>query len=290
MSARVRGYDRSVTRGVGSSAPDLPNEMLLRYTDVPEGRVRTRVLGRRRDGVPPVVVVQGMTVSDYLLPACAVLGGWTEVHLLDLPGYAGSGRPTSWLNVEGYGKTVQHWLEASDLDHAVVAGHSSGTQVAAWVGVLQPEHVAAVALASPTIDPVARSLPKLLYRWRLDARAPSPGLEESHTPEWKRAGPHGIAHLIKVHLADRLEDQVTRLDADTPVAWHGRPSQHRRVGGRPRRSGDRRPLGEGARRPRLRLDRPDGLVGADPKARSGGGSVSKVRPGTSRSPVDGAGP
>ncbi len=97
------------------TAPRLPAEMLLRYTDVPEGRVRTRVLGRRRDGVPPVVVIQGMAVSDYLLPACAVLGEWTEAHLLDLPGYGGSGDPTRYLDVRGYGEVVTHWLHAAGL-------------------------------------------------------------------------------------------------------------------------------------------------------------------------------
>src|SRR4051812_39247960 len=185
--------------------------MLLRYTDVAEGRIRTRILGRRCEGVPPVVVVQGMTVSDYLLPACAALGQWTEVHLLDMPGYAGSGEPTRWLDVRGYGETVVHWLEASAIERSVVVGHSSGTQVAAWAGVLAPERVAGVGLASPTVDPMVRSLPKLLFYWRLDARAPSPGLEESHGPEWKRAGPCGIAHLLRVHLRDRLEDQGSRL-------------------------------------------------------------------------------
>jgi pimeloyl-ACP methyl ester carboxylesterase len=193
------------------SPPELPRQMLLRYTDVPEGRIRTRVLGERRAGVPPVVVVQGMTVSDYLLPACAVLAEWTEVHLLDLPGYAGSGQPTTWLDVPGYGKTVVHWLEAVELDRPLLVGHSSGTQVAAWAGVLSPRQVSAVGLASPTVDPRLRSLPKLLLHWRLDARAPSPGLERSHVPEWRRAGARGVAHLIRVHLRDRLEEQVARL-------------------------------------------------------------------------------
>src|SRR3954454_19063540 len=119
--------------------PQLPHEMVLRYTDVAEGRIRTRTLGRPRGGVLPVVVVQGMTVSDYLLPGCAALGEWTEVHLLDLPGYAGSGQPTRWLDVRGYGETVVHWLEASGIGRAVVVGHSSGTQGAAWAGVLAPE-------------------------------------------------------------------------------------------------------------------------------------------------------
>jgi pimeloyl-ACP methyl ester carboxylesterase len=186
--------------------------MVLRYTDVPEGRIRTRVLGQRRDDVPPVVVVQGMTVSDYLLPACSELGAWTEAHLLDVPGYAGSGNATRWLDVRGYGEAVAHWLRVSGLERAVVVGHSSGSQVAAWTGVLEPGLVGAVGLASPTVDPMARSLPKLLYRWRLDAREPSPGLEENHVPEWKRAGSRGIAHLLRVHLRDRLEDQVARLE------------------------------------------------------------------------------
>src|SRR3954471_24912622 len=131
--------------------------MVLRYTDVAEGRIRTRTLGRPREGVPPIVVVQGMTVSDYLLPACAELGEWTQVHLLDLPGYAGSGQPTRWLDVRGYGETVVHWLEASELERPVVVGHSSGTQVAAWTGVLWPDGVRAVGLASPTIDPSMRT-------------------------------------------------------------------------------------------------------------------------------------
>src|SRR3954465_6760682 len=191
--------------------PQLPHEMVLRYTDVAEGRIRTRTLGRPRGGVLPVVVVQGMTVSDYLLPGCAALGQWTEVHLLDMPGYAGSGEPTRWLDVRGYGETVVHWLEASAIERSVVVGHSSGTQVAAWAGVLAPERVAGVGLASPTVDPMVRSLPKLLFYWRLDARAPSPGLEESHGPEWKRADVGVIAHLVKVPLDAPLGDTVAPL-------------------------------------------------------------------------------
>jgi pimeloyl-ACP methyl ester carboxylesterase len=192
------------------SPPELPGEMLLRYTDVPEGRIRSRVLGEATD-LPQVVVVQGMTVSDYLLPACAALARWTRVHLLDLPGYGGSGEPTRRLDVPGYGATVVHWLQEAGPERPVLVGHSSGTQVVAWAGVEWPGGVRAVGLASPTIDPSVRSLPRLLFQWRMDAREPSPGLEESHKPEWKRAGPRGVVHLLRVHLRDRLEEQVARL-------------------------------------------------------------------------------
>jgi pimeloyl-ACP methyl ester carboxylesterase len=185
--------------------------MLLRYTEVPEGRIRTRVLGKRRPGVPPVVVVQGMAVSDYLLPSCAALGEWTEATLLDIPGYGGSGDPPRQLDVRGYGEAVAHWLTATGTEDAVLVGHSSGTQVTAWAGVLCPERILAVGLASPTVDPSVRSQARLVAHWRLDARTPSPGLQRSHVPEWRRAGSRGIAHLVRVHLADSLEEQVARL-------------------------------------------------------------------------------
>lgn len=74
------------------------------------------------------------------------------MHLLELPGYTGSGQPTRYLDVRGYGQTVAHWLEASRIEGSLVVGHSSGTQVAAWAGVLCQDRVAAVGLASPTVD------------------------------------------------------------------------------------------------------------------------------------------
>src|SRR3954462_8538208 len=104
--------------------PRLPHEMLLRYTDVPEGRIRTRVLGRRQPDALPVVVIQGMAVSDSLMPACAAHGSWTEGHLFDFPGFGGSGRSTRRRYAGDYGEALVHWLEAAGLDRTVVVGHS----------------------------------------------------------------------------------------------------------------------------------------------------------------------
>lgn len=171
--------------------------------------MRSRVLGEPSDA-PPVVAVMGMAVSDYLLPALGRLR-WTRSHLLDLPGLAGSGAPPAPLDVPGYAEAVAHWLTAADLPPVVLIGHSSGTQVAARAAALCPDRVAAVVLASPTVDPAYRSWPKVLYRWRLDGRFPMPGLAENHRPEWKRAGLKQILHLISIHLRDRLEKIVPRV-------------------------------------------------------------------------------
>jgi hypothetical protein len=53
--------------------------------------MRSRAVGAARDGMPEVVLVQGMAVADYLLPGLAAWGDWTRGHLLELRGLSGSG-------------------------------------------------------------------------------------------------------------------------------------------------------------------------------------------------------
>lgn len=189
--------------------PDLPGEYLVRHTATRYGRIRSRVLGTPGHA-PPVVTVMGMAVSDYLLPAQAALT-WTQTHLVDLPGTAGSDDAPHRLSVPEFASAVCDWLDAACLPPVVMAGHSSGTQVAAHVAAARPALVAATVLASPTVDPKARSVPRALYHWRRDAAYPMPGLAESHRPEWRRAGPRQLVHLLRAHLRDRLEDTVPRI-------------------------------------------------------------------------------
>lgn len=194
--------------------PKAPDRFEVTYRDLPYGRMRARTLGRAA-GVPQIVVVQGMAVSDYLVPAAACLGAWTRVHLLDLPGLAGSGDPPHELDVPQYGEAVAAWLDDAALGRVIVAGHSSGTQVAARAAALRPDGTAALVLASPTVDPIARSVPRLLLRWRLDSRHEPGDLGRSHHPEWLRAGPRRLVHIVRAHLDDHLEDVVG--DVRAPV-------------------------------------------------------------------------
>lgn len=191
--------------------PTMPEEEHVTYRELPQGRVRSRRLGQRRADVPPVLVVMGMAVADYLMPGLAAFAEWTEAHLIELPGFGGSGKPPREPDVRGYGEVVADWLDAAGIGPVILVGHSSSTQVTAHTAALRPQTVAALVLASPTIDPKARSWPRLLVQWRLDARYPTPGLQESHKPEWRRAGLRRLIHLVRVHLRDRLEDTVPRL-------------------------------------------------------------------------------
>jgi pimeloyl-ACP methyl ester carboxylesterase len=193
------------------NGPPLP-DALESHRDTSAGRIRSRSVGEPCPGVPEVVLVQGMAVADYLMPAVAELGRWTRAHLVELPGFAGSGEPTRKLDVPGYAAAVVEWLDAAELGPVVLAGHSSGTQVAARAAVLAGDgRVVAVVLASPTIAPIARPLPRMLLRWRLDGRHEPPGLTGSHLREWRRAGVRGLVHLVRVHLRDRIEESVPAL-------------------------------------------------------------------------------
>ncbi|MEU8804528.1 alpha/beta hydrolase [Spirillospora sp. NPDC048819] len=191
--------------------PDAPNRIEVTYRDLPHGRMRARTAGRPVPGVPEVVLVQGMAVSDYLLPALAGLAKWTRAHLVDLPGLAGSGDPPHELDVPQYGASVAEWLDAADLGPVIVAGHSSGTQVAAQAAAQRPDAAVALVLASPTVDPIGRSVVRLLLRWRLDARHEPGDLSHSHRPEWLRAGPRRLAHIVRAHLDDHLEDILPEI-------------------------------------------------------------------------------
>jgi pimeloyl-ACP methyl ester carboxylesterase len=196
--------------------PDMPAS-LENYRSLPLGRMRSRTVGRGGEGVPEVVVVMGMAVADYLMPAVAALGAWTRAHLVELPGFAGSGDPPHELSVAEHGEAVAGWLDATELGPVALVGHSSGTQVAAHAAARRPERVCALVLASPTVDPVARSWLRLFVRWRLDGRREPPGLTESHRREWRRAGARRLLHLVRTHLHDDIETTLGDVRAPALV-------------------------------------------------------------------------
>ena len=172
--------------------------------------MRSRTVGTARAGVPEVVVVQGLGVADYLLPALAELGGWTRAHLVELPGFAGSGEPPHELGVQEFAACVDDWLTARGLRRVILVGHSSGTQIAARAAA-GSSRVAALVLASPTVDPAARGWARLILRWRLNSHREPPGLGAAHRPEWRRAGPRRLLHAVRVHLADSLDASIGQL-------------------------------------------------------------------------------
>ncbi len=182
--------------------------------------MHSRSLGRPRDGVAEVVVVQGIGVADYLVPGLRELGTWTRAHLVELPGFSGSGEPPHELDVVEFGDAVVAWLAAAGLERVVLAGHSGGTQVAARATLRHPPAVRALVLAGPTVDPRFRSLGGVLRAWHRNHRLEPPDLDDAHRPERRRAGTRRIVHAVRAHLADRLEDVVPQVPVPVLVL-HG---------------------------------------------------------------------
>lgn len=197
-----------------------PADVTIEHRPTTWGVMRSRAIGTRRAGVPEVVVVPGLAVANYLLPAVGELGSWTRAHLVELPGFGGSGEPPHPLDVEQFADALVQWLDAGGPHRPVLVGHSSGSQVVAQAAMRRPPH--ALVLASPTVDPSFRSMRKVLLAWRRNHELEPPSLDEEHTPERKRASLRRVRHALKVHLDDALEDVVPRVRAPVLVLYGDR--------------------------------------------------------------------
>ncbi|OJF12644.1 alpha/beta fold hydrolase [Couchioplanes caeruleus] len=191
--------------------PALPAGVRIAFHDGVLGRMRIRSLGEPRPGVPEIVMIQGMTVSDYLLPGLGALSAWTRTHLVELPGGSGSGAPPHDLTVTEYAHAAADWLCAQRLGRVLLAGHSSGTQVAAEAALMCRDRVAGVVLAGPAIDPAARGGVRVFAHWWADRRRDPKSLDEVHKPERQRVGFRRLFHVLRAHLRHDLERPVTAL-------------------------------------------------------------------------------
>jgi pimeloyl-ACP methyl ester carboxylesterase len=88
----------------------------------------------------------------------AGLGGRADVMAVDRPGYDGSRAE----DLAGNARAALAALDARAASRAIVAGHSLGAAVAAWLAVTHPDRVAALVLAAPAAN-VAALYP--LDRW-----------------------------------------------------------------------------------------------------------------------------
>jgi pimeloyl-ACP methyl ester carboxylesterase len=169
-----------------------------------------------------VIIVPGLAVSRYLRPVADELArAGARCELLDLPGFGDSGDPPAPLDLAGCAAVVAGYLRERAGDPVVLIGHSSGTQIAALAAVASAS-VAEVILASPTVDPRYRRLPRLLLRWLADGRHEPAALTRTQLPEWRRAGMRRIRVLLRSLLAHRLADTIGELDCPVTVIRGGR--------------------------------------------------------------------
>jgi pimeloyl-ACP methyl ester carboxylesterase len=211
----------------------LPDGMRRTMTDVDLGGDRKVGLHALVAGpdvpAPDVVVVPGLGVSAYLRPSVAATGArGVRCWLVDPPGFGDSGddparRPPT---IPRLAAAIVAWLDRRvDPERLVLVGHSSGTQVAARAAAelaRRPGRAPArLVLASPTVDPAHRPLPRLLGRWLADGRREPRSLVRTQIPEWRRAGPRRLTGLLRAMLTEDLEQDLEQVRCPVTVVRGG---------------------------------------------------------------------
>lgn len=178
------------------------------WTTVGGRPVRSLVVGERRAGVSPLAVVPGLGAMGYLLPAVRACAAWTEVHLLDLPGFghpSTAGLPADLASVTA---TTAGWL-AQRRSPVLLLGHSTGGQVALHAAQQVP--VAGLVLGGVTFPPELRSWPRLAAAVARTLPHERPAELPAVLPYYLRGLRGGLGQLLRSALADRPEDLVGQV-------------------------------------------------------------------------------
>jgi hypothetical protein len=165
--------------------------------------------------VARVVIVPGLAVRTYALPAVAALrGAGHDVELLPAPGWRGV--PD---RVQDYGRWLADRLNGEQSDVDVLVGLSVGTQAAAVAAAAG--RVEQLLLVSPTVDPVRRTRRKLVATWLRDDHHPDSPSLALQLPDWSRAGLRRLYRCLVSAVEVRLEDELDRVTAPITIIHAG---------------------------------------------------------------------
>lgn len=186
-----------------------------------------RVGGRRlltrswdRPGVdqPVLVLVHGLVVSgSYLVPTAEALADRFRVLVPDQPGYGRSEGGHEPVSVPRLGAALVEWAAAVRVPAASWLANSFGCQVLTEAALRRPDLVERMVLVAPTVDPTARTVPRLLRRWQQESRTQSPALKRLLVREYAHAGVRRAVCTVDAALRDRIEDRLPHLSAPTLV-------------------------------------------------------------------------
>ncbi|HZG94538.1 MAG TPA: alpha/beta hydrolase [Mycobacteriales bacterium] len=163
-------------------------------------------------GEPVYVLVHGYGVtSRYWFRTARILGESARVLLPTMPGWRGSERPGRVLDVSELADAVADWLRSEEGPPAVVVGNSFGCQVVAELAVRSPGLVAGIVLTGPTVEPAARSFPRMIGRLVRDTVREPPSLAGIIAVDYTAFGPRNVVGVGRVAIAHRLEDVLPRV-------------------------------------------------------------------------------
>ena len=152
-----------------------------------------------------------------MVPTAELLARHNPVFAPDLPGFGDSEKPTETLSVADLAEELATWMDAMDLDRAVLIANSLGCQVVVHLAEAHPERVEAAVLQGPTTDPQARSLPVQLGRLMIDAFREPPSLHPLVLRDYLKSGPLRVLRTFRTSMHDPIERRLPRLQVPTLV-------------------------------------------------------------------------
>ncbi|MDO9263179.1 MAG: alpha/beta fold hydrolase, partial [Desulfosalsimonadaceae bacterium] len=99
---------------------------------------------------PPLVLIHGFQDTHRVWAKVApLLADDFRVLMIDLPGSGLSDRPDAPYTLTWYAHMVVAWMDAIDLEHAHICGHSFGGGIAQWMLLEDSSRIDRLALLSP---------------------------------------------------------------------------------------------------------------------------------------------
>jgi 2-hydroxy-6-oxonona-2,4-dienedioate hydrolase len=164
----------------------------------------------------PVVFVPGLGASSRtMLPTARLVQSGRDVFIVDLPSQGESAKPSRPLSLAEYAAAAAAWLDALQLERAVLVGHSFGSQVLVELAVDRLAVVEGLVLISPTVDSQARTIASQLGRLLLDATREPPSLLRLLIGDYLTTGFQGMRDFTRTAIRDRMEDKLPFIETPT---------------------------------------------------------------------------
>lgn len=189
----------------------------------PPLEIRTLVSTTPFTTLPPIVLVHGYGIgASYLVPLAAALAERANVYAPELPGHGPSDHDARPLDIPELATALMEWMEAQDLQGAVLVGHSLGCQVAAEVAARRPELVAGLVFIGPTSDAAARSVGQHVVRGLRGSAYERSSFAVWTALDYSRAGARVLRHEMRQMVQHHLEDVLPAIKVPVRVVRGGR--------------------------------------------------------------------
>ncbi|CAL9340956.1 alpha/beta fold hydrolase [Streptomyces sp. enrichment culture] len=197
--------------------PQRTPHLYLGHDRVGAAMVRSAGTPRQDERGTPIVLVPGLGAPGYLLRTLRHCARSGPARLLDVPGFRDPGGPVCPETLGPLADTVARWLAVVPRAPVVLAGHSTGAQVALHAAVRAPERVRSLVLLSPTFPPHLRRMPALLGALARTAVHEAPDVVPAVLPSYLKAGPRRLLNCVRSAQADAPEDVLPSVGCPVTV-------------------------------------------------------------------------